>query len=113
MLLPKEEVVKRVRYVVENSHFFPGREHFLKAVNAQFPDDVGILVSLFLQYRELPPGEAYYIKAGQPHCYVEGECVELMNNSDNVVRLGLTPKHKDTETLLRILDYENRTIEKL
>lgn len=36
-----------------------------------------------------------------------------MNNSDNVVRLGLTPKHKDTETLLKILDYNDRSIEKL
>ena len=36
-----------------------------------------------------------------------------MKNSDNVVRLGLTPKHKDTETLLRILDYDHRSIEKL
>ncbi len=36
-----------------------------------------------------------------------------MKNSDNVVRLGLTPKHKDTKTLLQILDYEDRNIEAL
>jgi mannose-6-phosphate isomerase class I len=36
-----------------------------------------------------------------------------MKNSDNVVRLGLTPKHKDTDTLLKILDYSNRSIERL
>lgn len=111
--LTKEDVEKKVQYLVENRGKFKGREELLRSLQEQFPKDVGILVSMILQYEELKPGIAYYIKPGQPHAYVQGECLELMKNSDNVVRLGLTPKQKDTETLMKILDYENREIEKL
>ena len=43
---------------------------------------------------------------GEPHAYIKGELVECMMNSDNVVRCGLTPKPKDTETLYQMLFYD-------
>lgn len=50
------------------------------------------------------PGEALFIKAGEPHFYLEGVILELMACSDNVVRIGFTPKEKNKEELLQIID---------
>ncbi len=48
-----------------------------------------------------------------PHAYLKGNIIECMANSDNVVRVGLTPKFRDAETLLRIVDATPRTPEVL
>lgn len=50
--------------------------------------------------------EAVVISANEPHAYIYGDLIECMANSDNVVRGGLTPKFKDTETLYNMLPYE-------
>lgn len=50
------------------------------------------------------------MKAGIPHAYLKGNIVECMANSDNVVRVGLTPKFKDVKTLIDILTYELHSI---
>jgi mannose-6-phosphate isomerase len=52
------------------------------------------------------PGEAIYLPAGVLHAYVHGFAVELMANSDNVLRGGLSSKHVDVEELLAILDFK-------
>ncbi|MBI4876898.1 MAG: mannose-6-phosphate isomerase, class I, partial [Acidobacteria bacterium] len=54
----------------------------------------------------LRPGQGTFQPAGLPHAYLEGTTVELMANSDNVLRGGLTPKHVDVEELLRIVSFE-------
>jgi len=59
----------------------------------------------------LKPGEWFLIPANVPHCYIQGELVEIMVNSDNVIRGGLTPKHKDTATLLQLLDFNAKKFE--
>lgn len=56
----------------------------------------------------LKTGQWFLIEAGVPHCYIQGELIECMVNSDNVVRGGLTPKLKDKKTLCEILPYEAR-----
>ncbi|RMH74168.1 MAG: mannose-6-phosphate isomerase, class I [Gemmatimonadetes bacterium] len=67
--------------------------------------DIGLFVLFFLNRVELTAGEAMYTAAGVPHSYLQGNIVECMANSDNVVRLGLTSKFKDAATLINILDY--------
>jgi mannose-6-phosphate isomerase len=52
----------------------------------------------------LRPGEAVFLPAGGPHSYLRGTGVELLANSDNVVRAGLTPKHIDVPELLKLID---------
>ena len=42
--------------------------------------------------------------------YLSGDIVECMALSDNVVRVGLTPKYKDVETLSRMLQYSSTSI---
>ena len=59
---------------------------------AHFERDAGALVALAMNAVMLKPGEALYTPAGTVHCYVRGDGVEIMANSDNVVRAGLTHK---------------------
>ena len=68
-----------------------------------FPDDLGIIVALLMNYIELSPGQSVVIHPGTCHCYLQGDCIEAMACSDNVIRAGLTPKAKDIDTLLKIM----------
>lgn len=72
----------------------------------QYPGDPGVLAPLFLHRVSLAPGEALFLAAGELHAYLSGVGIELMGNSDNVLRGGLTPKHVDVDELLRTLDFE-------
>ncbi|MGH3930743.1 MAG: mannose-6-phosphate isomerase, class I [Pseudonocardiaceae bacterium] len=69
------------------------------------PGDVGVLAALLLNHVVLGPGEALYLPAGNLHTYLRGTGVEIMANSDNVLRGGLTAKHVDVPELLRVLDF--------
>ncbi len=66
--------------------------------------DLGIVASLLLRHVVLRPGEAIFMPAGGLHAYLRGTGVELLANSDNVVRAGLTPKHIDVPELLKLTD---------
>jgi mannose-6-phosphate isomerase len=70
-----------------------------------YPADPGVLVALLLNYVELAEGEAVFIGAGVPHCYLHGLGAELMASSDNVLRAGLTSKRVNVPELLRVLDF--------
>jgi len=65
--------------------------------------DVGYLTLFLLNLVHLEAGEGLYVPAGVPHAYLHGNIVECMANSDNVIRVGLTPKFKDAEALLEVL----------
>ena len=71
---------------------------------ADHPGDLGIVASLLLRHAVLRPGEAVFLPAGGLHSYLRGTGVELLANSDNVVRAGLTPKHIDVPELLKLTD---------
>ncbi|MEU1127307.1 mannose-6-phosphate isomerase, class I [Streptomyces sp. NPDC005899] len=72
-----------------------------------YPGDPGVLAAMLLNYVQLQPGEAMFLGAGVPHAYLGGLGVEIMANSDNVLRCGLTPKHIDVPELLRIVRFES------
>jgi len=73
-------------------------------VAADHPGDLGLVAMLLMRHTVLPPGQALYMPAGGLHGYLSGTGVEVMANSDNVVRAGLTSKHIDVTELLRLLD---------
>ncbi len=75
-----------------------------------YPNDIGVLAPILLNLICLEPGQALFLDAGELHAYLEGLGIELMANSDNVLRGGLTPKHVDVSELLRILKFEDRDI---
>ena len=70
-----------------------------------YPDDPAIISPLYLHLFQLRPGEAVFLPAGTLHAYIYGFGVELMANSDNVLRGGLTSKYVDAEELIKILDF--------
>lgn len=80
-------------------------------LNKQFPEDIGLFVLFFLNYVQLSPGEAMFLKADDIHAYVSGDIIECMAASDNVVRAGFTPKFKDVQTLVDLLTYDYAPIE--
>jgi len=75
-------------------------------MNADHPRDIGLVSSLLLNHRVIEPGQALFMGAGGVHAYIKGVGIELMANSDNVIRAGLTPKHIDIPELVRVLDPE-------
>ena len=68
--------------------------------------DVGLPVAFMMRPRTLQPGQALFVAAGCLHAYVDGFGVEVMTSSDNVLRLGLTPKQVAVEPALSILDVD-------
>lgn len=71
----------------------------------RYPSDPGVLGVLLLNRVVLQPGEAVYLGPGHLHAYLRGVGVEVMANSDNVLRGGLTPKHVDVPELMRVLEF--------
>lgn len=72
----------------------------ITSLAAQYPGDVGLFSPLLLNVVTLKPGQAMYLDACTPHAYVRGTGLEIMANSDNVLRAGLTPKYIDVAELL-------------
>ncbi|MGB7819948.1 MAG: mannose-6-phosphate isomerase, class I [Ornithinibacter sp.] len=73
-------------------------------VAEEHPDDIGLVVLLLMHHRLLQPGEYIDVAAGVLHSYVGGLGIEVLANSDNVVRAGLTSKEINVAELLRIVD---------
>lgn len=68
--------------------------------------DKGIFSIYLFNIVQVQRGEAVFQAAGVPHAYLEGQNIELMANSDNVLRGGLTPKHVDVPELLKHTIFE-------
>ncbi|MEU5842831.1 mannose-6-phosphate isomerase, class I [Rhodococcus sp. NPDC047139] len=92
----ERDFVPEVRTALQLADFYPG--------------DAGVLASLLLNRITLKPGEGLYLDAGNLHAYLHGMGVEIMANSDNVLRGGLTPKHVDVPELLRVLDFDAASV---
>jgi mannose-6-phosphate isomerase len=80
---------------------------------ARYPGDVSALSPLYLNLLALAPGDALFLAAGELHAYLGGTALEVMANSDNVLRGGLTAKHVDLPELLSLLTFEGRAPEVL
>ena len=68
--------------------------------------DRGIFSIYWFHLLHMRRGQGIFQAAGIPHAYLEGVNVELMANSDNVLRGGLTPKHVDVPELLACIRAE-------
>jgi mannose-6-phosphate isomerase len=74
-----------------------------------FPDDAGVIAAALLNRIRLRRFEAVYLPAGNVHAYLQGTGFEVMANSDNVLRGGLTRKHVDVRELVSVVDFEPLT----
>lgn len=72
----------------------------IRNIMRYYPDDGGLFSPLLLNVITLQPGEAMFLYAQTPHAYLHGVALEVMANSDNVLRAGLTPKYIDIPELL-------------
>lgn len=77
----------------------------------KYPQDIGVLSPAILNLVCLEAGEAMYLSAGCLHGYLEGVGMELMANSDNVLRGGLTSKHIDVPELIKVLRFEETELD--
>jgi mannose-6-phosphate isomerase len=103
--LPPETLEELTAYARDTA--LPGGEGDLVSRFAGlYPGDPGIIAPIYLNLLQLMPGEAVYLPAGVLHAYVHGFAVELMANSDNVLRGGLSSKYVDAGELLSILDFK-------
>lgn len=70
-----------------------------------YPGDPGVVTSLLLNPVTLKEGEVMFVPAGSVHAYLSGTAIEVMSNSNNVLRAGLTPKHVDVPQLVKATDW--------
>lgn len=118
MEMPQEEVNRILQPLINNitstySHEEADKndEDFWVARAAQtFTNkdnlDRGIFSIYFFNLVHLKRGEGIFQSAGVPHAYLEGHNIEIMANSDNVLRGGLTTKHIDVKELLKLVTCE-------
>jgi mannose-6-phosphate isomerase len=77
----------------------------VERLSRQYGDaDVGLVALFIMNLVTVEPGQALFIGPNIPHAYLDGDLVECMACSDNVVRAGLTQKYRDVQTLLEMLD---------
>ncbi|WP_020628574.1 mannose-6-phosphate isomerase, class I [Saccharomonospora halophila] len=93
-----------VRHVKEQGEFDTECRTVLE-LGETHPHDAGVLAALLLNRLTLREGEALYLPAGNLHLYLHGTAVEILANSDNILRCGLTMKHVDVPELLRVVDF--------
>ncbi|MCE5291804.1 MAG: mannose-6-phosphate isomerase, class I [Nocardiaceae bacterium] len=94
-----------VKYLSGSSRDFAQDVRLVLEIANIYPGDAGVLGVMLLNRVQLQAGEGLFLAAGNLHAYLRGLGVELMANSDNVLRGGLTPKHIDVPELLKVLDF--------
>ena len=108
--LSKNDILSLNQYILKKITDTPNKTNKEKSIiklYEQFDnDDIGIIFTLFMNYLELSPGGCVYIPANTVHSYISGDIIECMSQSDNVIRVGLTNKYKDEETLMNTLIFE-------
>jgi mannose-6-phosphate isomerase len=78
-----------------------------------YPGDIGALAPAWMNVLRLEPGQALFLPEGVLHSYLEGTGIEIMANSDNVIRGGLTSKHIDLSELLKVVDFGSHAAERV
>ncbi|HEU4580878.1 MAG TPA: mannose-6-phosphate isomerase, class I [Polyangiaceae bacterium] len=101
------EVLERAERASASKGRFQASFAWAARLGRAYPGDIGAVASLLLNHLQLAPLEAIDLEAGRLHAYLSGTGVEIMANSDNVLRGGLTPKHIDVPELLRVLVFDS------
>ena len=113
MTMDSQRQKRVIDEAVQNAHQYSDEDfafHWMTRLSNGYSTDIGILAPLLLNLIELKPGEALFLPAGELHAYLEGVGMEVMANSDNVLRGGLTPKHIDVPELLKVLNFKPRPV---
>ncbi|WNY68615.1 mannose-6-phosphate isomerase, class I [Borreliella lusitaniae] len=101
------ELEKIIEKILKNLNLIDDfRSYWFNEIYNIYGVDVGLLVFLGMNILKLKPGEVFYTNSQEVHAYLKGDCIELMTNSDNVIRAGLTTKYIDKEEMLRVGQFE-------
>jgi mannose-6-phosphate isomerase len=100
-----EAATNALTYLTDDNLF-----EWVVRLNNEYPGDIGVLSPLLLNLVCLEPGQAMFLPSGELHAYLSGMGIELMANSDNVLRGGLTPKHVDVHELLNTLNFMEKNV---
>ena len=114
MTLPEQKLQKVIDETAGNAMARQSENdefRWIKTLYELYPEDIGILSPILLNLVCLQPGEALFLNSGEMHAYLHGAGIEIMANSDNVLRGGLTAKHVDVEELMRVLNFEPHGLE--
>lgn len=103
-----EVVAEVVRRCAGRGGEFAAEYRQVVRLGAVHPRDPGVVAALLLNLVTLEPGQAIYVAPGVPHAHLRGTGVELMVDSDNVLRAGLTSKHVDVAGVLDLVDRSPR-----
>jgi mannose-6-phosphate isomerase len=98
-----EEAVLHAKNFMEKDPAFD----WIPTLHSHYPDDIGVISPLLLNVVMLQPGEALFLPPGTLHAYLKGVGIELMANSDNVLRGGLTVKNVDVKALFKVAIFES------
>lgn len=112
MTMSQEKKQKVVSHIVQFAKRYEDQPiyHWILELNKEFPGDIGVISPLFLNLVKLQAGEAIFLPSRKLHAYLKGFAIELMANSDNVLRGGLTHKHVDVGELLKILSFKETNV---
>jgi len=108
----KQEFLKELSEAAEIFSSSVPEFRLVKQLLNEYPGDASAAAPLYLNLIELQPGEALYQPAGELHAYIHGTGVELMANSDNVLRGGLTGKYINIDELMKIVKFKGVQKEK-
>ena len=100
-----EDVGNVLKDIESEKKNIPEARWILK-LHEQFGDDPGIFAPLFMNLLRLSPFEVICLRPGELHAYLSGAGIEVMADSDNVLRAALTSKHRDLKELIEILKFE-------
>ncbi|MFD3248583.1 mannose-6-phosphate isomerase [Rahnella aquatilis] len=107
----KSRALDVLKSVLDEQHDEPWDT--IRSISEFYPDDSGLFSPLLLNVITLQPGEGMFLYAETPHAYLKGVSLEVMANSDNVLRAGLTPKYIDIPELLANLKFNARPASEL
>ncbi|GIX61216.1 mannose-6-phosphate isomerase [Babesia caballi] len=108
-LLLEQEELAAVDALVDLVKQRPERdlsEEVFLTLNGTYGTEYAIVFAFVLNCIEVQRGDAFFIPPNTLHSYISGDCVELMNNSDNVIRGGLTSKATDSKAVLELIGRE-------
>jgi len=113
MTMNHKQQTQIIAHAVSNAKKFTDDDPAYKwmiDLHKEYPADIGVFSPILLNLICLEPGQAMFLPAGDLHAYLDGVGIELMANSDNVLRGGLTPKYIDMPELLNVLNFEEREV---
>lgn len=107
----KSRALAILKAALENQQGEPWQT--IRLIAEFYPDDSGLFSPLLLNVVKLNPGEAMFLFAETPHAYLHGVALEVMANSDNVLRAGLTPKYIDIPELVANVRFDAKPANQL